>query len=411
MKNKLPMMLLALLAAIFIWLYDVTVVNPNDVDTFTAIPVTFENEEAIREQDLMMTSGSDVTVTLRISGRRSELKKLSRNNIQITVDLEQINEEGTHELLYSVRYPANVSSGDLSVENRTPAYVSVTVEHYIRQPVPVRAVFEGEGTTESNGESLVIDTDTMTITPSEVMITGPAALVETVDYARIVINKSAITETTVADYDYELMNAEEQVVSREELVTDVEKVSVSIPVLKYKEVPLVLKTTAGGGATGENISYTLSTESIKISGTAAAVDKINQIELGTLDFATVTGPTTKTYPIVLPEGVNNASGVVEVQASVRVNGLNVMTMSVSNFELINVPEGLTAQPISESVQLTLRGTPAALTNLKPEEVSVTVDLSSFTQPGTYIISVNVEVPDGLQVGPIGSNTLTVTLSE
>ncbi len=410
MKNKLPIMLLALLAAIFIWLYDVTVVNPNDVDTFTSIPVSFENEDAIREQDLMMTSGSDVTVSLRISGRRSELKKLSRNNIQLTVDLSQIDEAGTHELLYNVRYPANVSSSELSIENRTPAYVTVSVEHYIRRAVEVRAVFEGEGTTETDGESLLIDTDTMTITPSEVMVTGPAALVEAIDCARIVINKSAITATTVADYDYELLNTEGEVVSREELVTDVDSVSVSVPVLKYKEVPLNLKTIDGGGATSENISYTLSPESIMISGEAAAVDKVNQVDLGILDLATVTGPITKNYPINLPEGVNNASGVAEAQASVRVTGLNVVTMSVSDFELINVSEKLTAQPISESVQLTLRGTPAALMNLKPEDVIVTVDLSSFTQAGTYIVSVNVEVPDGLQVGPIGSNTLTVTLS-
>ena len=410
MKNKLPMMLLALLAATFIWLYDVTVVNPNDVDTFTAIPVSFEKEDAIREQDLMMTSDSDVTVSLRISGRRSELKKLSRNNIQLTVDLSQIDEEGTHELPYSIRFPANVSGGDLSIETKSPAYVSVTVEHYIRRAVEVRAVFEGEGTAESDGESLVIDTDAMTITPSEVMVTGPAALVEAIDCARIVINKSAITETTVADYEYELLSEEEEALPFEELVTDVETVSVSIPVLKYKEVPLILKTIAGGGATSENIIYTLSTESIMISGDAAAVDKINQVDLGTLDFATITGPVMKTYAITLPEGVNNASGVAEVQASVRVTGLNVVTMTVSDFELINVPEELTAQSISESVQLTLRGTPAALANLEPEDVTVTADLSSFTQAGTYIVSVNVEVPDGLQVGAIGSNTLTVTLS-
>ena len=410
MKNKLLAMLLALLAAIAVWLYDVTVVNPNDTDTFTSIPVVFEKEDAMREQDLMMTSDRDVTVSLRISGRRSELKKLTRSNIQITVDLSQIREEGTHELSYNVRFPANVSSSELSIETRTPAYISVTVEHYIRRAVEIRTVFEGESTAESDGESLAIDTDAMTINPEEVMVTGPAALVETIDYARIVINKAAITQTTEADYSFELMDQNGEVIPRDELVTDVEKVSVSIPVLKYKEVPLTLKTVAGGGATGDNISYTLSEESIMISGDAAAVDKINQIELGTLDFATVTGPINKTYPITLPEGINNASGVAEVQAAVRVTGLNVVTMTISDFELINVPEELTAQSISESVQLTLRGTPAALTNLQPEDVIVTADLSSFTQAGTYIVSVNVEVPDGLQVGAIGSNTLTVTLS-
>ena len=189
-----------------------------------------------------------------------------------------------------------------------------------------------------------------------------------------------------------------------------EKFTVNIPVLKFKEVPLTVRTVDGGGATEANVSYSLSADSIKISGDPSLVDRIHQIELGTLDFASVIGPTTRTYPVSLPEGVNNASGVTEVELTAEVSGLNVINLTIDDFTLINVPENLTAESLGESVQLTLRGTPAALSNLKPEDVAVTVDLSSFTQPGTFIVPVTVKLPDGLQVGPIGSNTLTVTLS-
>ena len=102
--------------------------------------------------------------------------------------------------------------------------------------------------------------------------------------------------------------------------------------------------------------------------------------------------------------------MTEVELTAEVSGLNVINLTIDDFTLINVPENLTAESLGESVQLTLRGTPAALSNLKPEDVAVTVDLSSFTQPGTFIVPVTVKLPDGLQVGPIGSNTLTVTLS-
>ena len=132
-NNKLPVILLALAAAIAVWLYDVTVVNPNDTSTISGIPVVFTNEESMREQDLMLTSGASGTVSLRISGRRSELKKLSKSNIEVTVDLSQITEEGNHDLPYTVQFPANVSSGELSIDNRSPATVTVTVEHYIRR--------------------------------------------------------------------------------------------------------------------------------------------------------------------------------------------------------------------------------------------------------------------------------------
>ena len=409
-KNKLPMFLLALGAAILVWLYDVTVVNPNDTSTISGIPVSFANEDVIRSQDLMVTGGSSDTVSLRISGRRSELKKLSKNNIEVTVDLSQITEEGNHDLPYTVQFPANVSSGELSIDNRSPATVSVTVEHYIRRTIEVRTVFEGDVSPGAEGESLVIDTDTMKVTPSEVTVTGPAEQVEAIDCAMITIDRSGISETTVAEYDYELLDASGDPVNRDELVADVEKFTINIPVLKFKEVPLTVRTVDGGGATAANVSYSLSADSIKISGDPSLVDRIHQIELGTLDFASVIGPTTRTYPVSLPEGVNNASGVTEVELTAEVSGLNVINLTIDDFTLINVPENLTAESLGESVQLTLRGTPAALSNLKPEDVAVTVDLSSFTQPGTFIVPVTVKLPDGLQVGPIGSNTLTVTLS-
>ena len=409
-KNKLPMFLLALGAAILVWLYDVTVVNPNDTSTISGIPVSFANEDVIRSQDLMVTGGSSDTVSLRISGRRSELKKLSKNNIEVTVDLSQITEEGNHDLPYTVQFPANVSSGELSIDNRSPATVSVTVEHYIRRTIEVRTVFEGDVSPGAEGESLVIDTDTMKVTPGEVTVTGPAEQVEAIDCAMITIDRSGISETTVAEYDYELLDASGDPVNRDELVADVEKFTINIPVLKFKEVPLTVRTVDGGGATEANVSYSLSADSIKISGDPSLVDRIHQIELGTLDFASVIGPTTRTYPVSLPEGVNNASGVTEVELTAEVSGLNVINLTIDDFTLINVPENLTAESLGESVQLTLRGTPAALSNLKPEDVKVTVDLSSFTQAGTFIVPVTVKLPDGLQVGPIGSNTLTVTLS-
>lgn len=409
-NNKLLLMLLALACAVMVWLYDVTVVNPNDSDTFNSIPVTFENEDAMRDQGLMMTEGEDVTVSLRISGRRSELKKLSRTNIMVSVDLSQIKEAGRHELGYMVRYPANVSPGDLSIDTRTPAAVGVTVDHYIRRAVEIRSEFKGASESGVEGETLAIDADAMQISPAEVAVTGPADLVDSIDCAYLVIDRTGITETTVADYDYVLLDKDGSEISRDELVTDCETLSVSIPVQKFKEVPLVLKTQPGGGAEDENISYEMSARSVMISGEPSAVDRISQIELGTLKYAEVTGPITRNYPIILPEGVNNASGITAVDVKVDVTGLNVTTMNISEFEFINVPEDLIAEALSESIPLSLRGTPAALDSLKPEDVKVTVDLSGFTQAGTFIAPVSVEVPEGLQIGAIGSNAVMFKLS-
>lgn len=410
MKNKLPMMLLALLLAVLVWLYDVTVVNPNDALTFSGIPVAFENEDIMRAQDLMVDEGSSPSVTLRISGRRSELKKLSRLNIQVSVDLSQIREAGTHELPYTVRYPANVNSADLSIDNRTPAAVSVAVEHYIRRLVPITTELVGKLGSGTNGESYAVDTGAIEIDPAEVAVTGPAELVESIESAHVVIDQEGITQTTAAECEFTLLDENGDEVDREGLVTDCETLSVTVPVHKLKEVPLVVKTVPGGGAVDDNIHYKLSVNRIKISGESAVIDRISQIELGTLRYAEVTGPVTRSLPVIMPEGVNNVSGITSVDMSVEVSGLKVITMNMSEFEFVNIPEGLTPASDTEAIPLTLRGTPAALSNLEPDDVTVTVDLSGFTQAGTYIVAVTVEVPEGLQIGAIGNTSVTVTLS-
>ena len=410
-KNKLPMILLALAAAILVWLYDVTVVNPNDTSTISGIPVRFINEDELNARDLMITSGAGGTVSLRVSGRRSELKELSKDNLDVVVDLSQITEAGRHELAYTVRYPATVSSSDLKIDTRSPVTVSVEVEHYIRRAVEVRTVFEGEDVSEE-GDPLVIDNSAMELQPAEIMVTGPAELVENVAYARVVIHKADITQTTVADYEYDLIGIDGEVVDRDELVTDAEKVNVSIPVHKTKQILLRLTINPGGGATERDISYSIHPAYITISGEPEQVDAIKAVELDPVNLGSVIGQETSlTRQIVLPEGINNTSGVAEATVELRFKGLSIDSLAVTDFVLENIPDGLTATALSESMQLNLRGPEADLKKLEQrlEEIVVTVDLSGYSQ-GTFIVPVRVELPEDLQVGAIGTNTITVTLS-
>ena len=410
-KSKLPMILLALAAAILVWLYDVTVVNPNDTKTVSGIPVRFVNEDELKEQDLMITSGTGGTVSLRISGRRSELKELSKDNVEVTVDLSQITEAGRHELPYTVRFPVNVSASDLKIDTRSPVTVTVEVEHYIRRAVEVRTVFEGEAPADED-DLLVIDNGAMELHPAEVMVTGPADLVEEVAYARVVIQKDEITESVDADYEYDLLDAAGEVIDRTELVTDTEKINLVIPVHKTKQVPLKLELNPGGGATADDADYTIRPASITISGEPELVDGIQEIELDPVNLAGVIAQeATVTRQIVLPEGINNASGVAEATVDLRIKGLRIDTVTVENFTIENTPEGLTAAPLGETVQLNLRGTDADLKKLRQrlEEIEVTVDLSGYSQ-GTFIVPVKVQLPTDLHVGAVGSNTITVTLS-
>ena len=77
MKNKLLSFLLALVAAFGLWLYVITTVSPNSTATYFDIPVVMENEAVLNERGLMITNVSAKSVTMRLSGNRSDLIRVN----------------------------------------------------------------------------------------------------------------------------------------------------------------------------------------------------------------------------------------------------------------------------------------------------------------------------------------------
>ena len=89
-KSKLITMIISLLAAFLLWVYVVTIVNPERDATLTDIPVSFSGEEVLREdQGLVITEGKDITVTAHFSGKNADLKKLEENRDEIVAVVVQ----------------------------------------------------------------------------------------------------------------------------------------------------------------------------------------------------------------------------------------------------------------------------------------------------------------------------------
>ena len=53
-NNKILTFILALLASIGLWVYAVTVINPDDTKTITNVPVTFANLSVLEGKGLML---------------------------------------------------------------------------------------------------------------------------------------------------------------------------------------------------------------------------------------------------------------------------------------------------------------------------------------------------------------------
>ena len=95
-KHKPLAFLLALLVSIGLWVYAVTVVNPNDTVRISDIKVRIIGTSELDSNNLMLTGGENQTVNVEIAGRRSDLKELNSTSLEAIADVSNIDRAGSY---------------------------------------------------------------------------------------------------------------------------------------------------------------------------------------------------------------------------------------------------------------------------------------------------------------------------
>lgn len=408
MKSKAWSLLLSVVLATGLWMYVITTVSPNSKTTVQDIPVVFEGESWLLEnRNLMITDGMETTVDLDVSGNRSDISKLNRSNVILKIDLTKVYESGPANLTYNISYPPDVPVGAITVENRNPASVRLTVEKRLSKEIPVRVAFTG-----AVPEEFIADTENVVLDYSVVNIKGPASVVEKIAQARVDIDLEEQTESLSENYRFTLCDEEGNPLDASKITTDIAEVHLEVNIRRYKEVPLMLNVVYGGGATEGYTRYEIKPASIRVSGSDAVLADLSEIVLGTVNFAEQTENTQMTFPINLPEGVTNLTGITEATAEIRFVGLSIKEFTTENIKVINVPDGLDYELMSEVVKVTLRGPVGRINQIKPGDIVVTVDLTGKeTGASTVKAAITVRGDTEELIGAVGSHSVSVTLAE
>lgn len=408
MKRKVWSALLALAIAFGLWLYVITYVSPGSEETYYNIPVVFEGETALTERNLMITSGGTASVTLKISGNRSDLNKINESNIKIKVDLSKVYDPGEHELSYSsITYPGDVPASAFTVESKTPETVKITVEKIQRKEIPVTAEFNG-----SAPDGYIAYTSEAVMDYPAINVTGPSSVVELIDHARIDVDLTDRSESISENYRYTLCDAEGNPIDVEQVITDVAEVHLDVKIQRWKEIELKLNVTYGGGATEANTKISILPATVRVSGSDAMLEDLTEIVLGSVDLSSIDSDTQMTFAINLPEGVTNLSNVTDAAVDISFKGLSIKKFTVSQIRAVNVPEGLECDLLNEVLEVTLRGPTTLISQLTPEDITVTVDLTG-KEIGTSTVKATITIlgEQYAAIGEMGTHSVSVTLRE
>lgn len=409
MKRKLIYGLLSVLIAFGLWLYVVTVVNPEWNETFYNIPVVLENEEILHERGLMLVTEEEPKVTLRLSGNRADMVKLNSSNITIRADLSRIYSAGEQSLTYTIVYPGDVPNNAFEIISQTPQQLILSVAERKSKDVEVQVVFNG-----TVPEQHIAFMDKATLDYEKITITGPASVVDSIVAAKVEVNLEGQKETISQQYSYVFCDAEGNVVESDWLKANTEQVLYTLKIQQWKDISLRLDVLNGGGVLKEQCIITPSVTAIRVSGSEKLLaDLGNELLLGTIDLSKIDGNQILSYNITLPEGITNLSEKNTVEVSVQLpSDLAIVELPVSVIKATNVPNGMAVDISTTEKIVKVRGPQFYLDSLTAQDLEIHVDFTGAEAGAATFAAKVVVVNEQLAayVGAIGTYDVAATVT-
>jgi YbbR domain-containing protein len=408
MKSKLTSILLSIAIAFGLWMYVITYVSPGSEETIYNIPVVLDGEAVLKERNLMIMDVSNTSVSMTLSGNRSDLNKVNNQNITLKVDLTQVTAPGERiGLSYTYDFPGDVPDNAFVVENKSPDQIYVTVEERRTKEVPVEVKWIG-----SAPEGFMSDREHKLLDYAYINVDGPASVADLIEKAVIEVDLREQRESIDQNFRYTLCDAEGNPVDAQLITTNVAEVNLKVKIQRVKEVKLRLDVTYGGGATEKNTSIEISPATIRVSGGEAVLEELgDELTIGKLNLAEITKSQELAFQITLPEGVTNETGTTEASVRIHFTGLSTREFVLDDIKIINVPEGMEVDLITQKLTVVLRGPTADVAKIKEEDVTITVDFTG-EEAGTNTFKATIHCGEGYEtVGAVGTYAVSATVKQ
>lgn len=394
----------SILISFAFWIY---VNNDSEVDVaIHEIPVEFFNaESALANKGLVLNSGSDSTVDLVLNMPRSMVYDFDTTRVRLVADLGTISSTGTQTISYSIIYPPDTNTRQISVKSPSVRSVSVRIgELFRRNDIEIRCKLVGNVADGFVAGSVQIQ-------PEALEIWGQQSDVMKVSYALVTLNIENARSTIVEQLAYELYDQNDKLIEGNSVHSSSDTVQVKMPVISATDIPLVVGFIESPGVRISSFDYTLDTKSVTLSGDANKIAELKEIELGKIPLAEIDTEHTFTYGIPIPEGLTNLSGVTTATLHIANRNVETRDMTVTSFDYENFEAaGRIVDVVTSSLDVTLRGARDTLAPITDGMLKAVADLTDVNDAsGTYTVPARILVEGDPDVGTTQSYQLTVRI--
>lgn len=395
-RTQIIRFVISLLIAVLLWGWVTEVNDPFMTINYRELDI---NTGPLDDSLRIVTTLPRASVTLR--GPEAELNKIQRNQITVTLDTNDVSKPGEYRLKLMVTTPDGPN--ERSVD---PKELPVTIEEEISQIMPIEI------------QETIPDDDPREISSinpetTQVTVSGPSSSVERVDKVFLPVsidNHLTSFEDLFTPY---AVDDKGQRVSEVDVLPGQIKAQVEVQT-RGKRISVIPEVN-GVPAEGYSMRQrSVLPDSVVVDGPEEALESLLFVNTEPVDISGATQPISHQVELAnLPEGVNviePRSGKVEVRVAIEDTSSTAQTLVGLPITSVNLEPGLNASLSPETIEVTVDGPSAVLTDMTPEDVKIRIDLTDLGS-GTHELKPEITVPQGVTWIRNTPETIEVTITE
>ena len=425
LTHNLNLKVLAALFSVIIWMIVVNIDDPVKTVQFNDVPITLANELSLTDQKLVceFKDGKD-SVDVTVTGRRSVIEDLSKDNISVIADLKDLTKDNT----VALKVASNKYSGDIDNMKCDSEFAEFDIEELVE----LQKVIQVETIGIPADEYITGD---FSVNLNRIKITGPKSVIDKVHSAKVQIDVEGATNNVSASVPIILYDAMGDRVDSSRLKINIDNINVNQEILYTKKIP-VNCNPLGDPEEGYKMTGKIDIDpaEVFIAGPRSVLDNINSVtiyssavNISNQNSDYVTSVNIFNY---LPNGVEAASksfsGNVTVSVEIEKEISKDFNVYLSRVGVDNLSEGLEAEilngyenAIDNKVEITVYGLAKDLENISATDIKVDADFDQYLKdnnfssmsPGVFTVTLKITLPGGLRTDDKLKLRIRITESE
>lgn len=397
-ESDLLLKIFSVIFAFLLWMFVVNVDNPVIKKTFSDVPVDMLNEQVLDDLNQTYKIQDGDTVSFTVKGKKSVVDRLKKSDFRVTADVSAMS--NVHAILIKVEPLRYKEQLDIDTGGAT---VKVVLEDLKNDQIPV--IVETKGT-PAKGYTV----SSQTATPNLVSVSGPKSVISQIKQIVVTVDVTGMKKDVSMTKTAQCYDEDGDLVSQDRIQLDTSQIKVKIGLSKTKTVPFHVKTKgkpAKGYALG---SIDFQPKEIEITGNEDDLEKVDQIDLTSLDLDGSTKSLEKTIKasdIKLPEGINFVKSVdqignIVIRANIEKRKERILTIDTSQITLINNTKNYDVTFEDETIQVKISGLKSVVDKVVAKDLNPKINMELY-EPGTHTVQLqltnvkNMSVEDNVSV--------------